>query len=90
MMAQLLASTAVLIVMGIVGGQIAGKVLKQARDEPLIGIASGGIGGLGLGLLIGGFVGDNTLLFALLSDVGLGLVGGALATAIVIPVRKGR
>jgi hypothetical protein len=89
MMAELLASTAVLIVMGVVGGQIAGKVLRQARDELLIGIASGGVGGLGLGLLIGGFVGDNTLLFALLSDVALGLVGGALATAIVIPVRKG-
>jgi hypothetical protein len=89
-MADLLASTVVLIVTGIVGGQIAGKVLKQARDEPLIGIVSGGVGGLGLGLLIGGFVGDNTSLSALLSDISLGLIGGALATAIVIPVRKGR
>lgn len=87
MIAKLLASAAVLIVMGVVGGQIAGKLLRQARDEPLIGIASGGIGGLGMGLLVGGFAGDNTLLFALLSDVGVGLFGGALATAAVVPKR---
>lgn len=89
-MGELLASIAIQIVMGMIGGQIAGTVFRQASDEPLIRIVCGVVGGLGLGWVIGGFVGDNDSFFALLGDVGSGLVGGALATAIVFPVRKGR
>lgn len=89
-MAGLLAHMALQMVTGVVGGRIVGAWLRQARDERLVGIVSGGIGGLGLGLLVGGFIDDIHWPFALLSDVGLGLAGGALATAIVLPARKRR
>ena len=75
------------IVSGMVGGGVAGNLVKQAAMALLPKLIAGGIGGIGgaqiLGTLIGGAATGDMDLGSIIGDVGGGLVGGGVLTSIV-------
>ncbi|OSQ43821.1 MULTISPECIES: hypothetical protein [Alphaproteobacteria] len=85
---MIILTTIVQIVMGIAGGQAVTTALRLSTIAPIINILSGGLGGLALGLLVGGFVGDDNSFFAMLGDAGGGFVGGAVVTVIVVRITR--
>ena len=76
------------VVTGVIGGQAVGAALKQVDMSQVIKIISGGVGGLGGGLLLGGMGGDGGALGGILGDVIGGGAGGAVLTGIVGMVMK--
>jgi len=76
------------VVTGVIGGQAIGAALKQVDMSQVIKIISGGVGGLGGGLLLGGMGGDAGALSGILGDVVGGGAGGAVLTGIVGMVMK--
>lgn len=85
-----LISVFVRIVMGILGGQLVGMFHGQPETEQTVRIVAGAVGGFGLGFLLGEFLADDGSFIALLGYAGAGFIGGALATAIVVPAQRGR
>lgn len=78
------------VVTGVIGGQAIGAALKQVDISQVVKVISGGVGGVGGGLLLDSLAGGGAggALGGYLGDVIGGGAGGAVLTGIVGLVMK--
>jgi hypothetical protein len=71
---------------GVVGGGVAGSLIKKAAMELLPKLLAGGIGGIGgatvLGSLLGGDSSSLMDMGSLINNIGGGLVGGGVLSTV--------